>query len=52
MSGRYVLVTLVPRERTLIRDALTKLREVYLLSQVELDTFDDLMRRIPDPKDD
>jgi hypothetical protein len=52
MAGRHVLVTLIPRERTMLREALAEYRSRYEFSQTERDTYDDLMRRIPDPAED
>lgn len=50
MTGRGVLVTLTPRERALINEALTYYRAVYVLSRAEDEIADNMLRRIPAPE--
>jgi hypothetical protein len=45
-----VLVTLTPVERQLIREALSAYRTMYVLDPGEEEIFQNLLRRIPDPR--
>jgi hypothetical protein len=50
MTGRGVLVTLTPRERKLIHDAVDVLITDYRTTAAERATAEDMLRRIPAPE--
>jgi hypothetical protein len=49
-SGRGMLVTLTPRERLLINDAVHALVTEHITTPAEREIADNLLRRVPKPE--